>query len=406
MGRVRNNRALGPWIEALLVGVVWVLAASGDWWMRFRWYRWQDRVVLRRGVTEKGPYAPMLVLTNPAVRGGDLTTLMGTVPGADRFKEWKAAATNWTDEFGFRNVPPTGGRTYPVVVAGDSFMTAGPRMEDTFPGRLELLGGIPVYNYAYDGRGSLRSPLLLLTVSDRFRAAPPRLVIWGILEREVSAANFAHVRRQAARNLSAGTAAFCWEEVVPHALKRSLPDTSAISQLAAKTWGRLRVLLIGGTAPAVVEASGRIAGKEVLFYGPGVETLLDPPADRGVDVVAEAAIYIQQLCREQGSELLIVLIPDKEQVYREYIAGLSGAPDESISSVLNELESRLRSAAVPVMNLLTPFRTAARGGRLLYWTDDTHWNTEGVDLAVQCVLPELRRYIAEDAANLRDQHAL
>ena len=374
----------------------------GDWTMRLTWFRWQDSVIVGVASTEKGPYQPMTVATNPPQRGGDLTTLMGAVPGIDEFKDWKPAATNWTDEFGFRNRPPTEGRRYPVVVVGDSFMATGPRMEDTFAGCLSGLLGDPVYCYAFESRGPLWGIIRLLTTSGRFRERPPKLIVWGVLEREVSGAGFADavgqvekLRRQLA---GAQKTYFDVSALSPRALKKSLPDTSAVAQLSSRLWNRIRFALFGRTAAVVVPADGLIAGRRLLFYGPGIEAMESSAAERDVTHVADTIRYFDELTQEEGGRLLVVLIPDKEEIYREHIPALPNLPDHPIPpSVLGDLDAALRARRVPVVNLLGPFREAASAGRLLYWTDDTHWNSDGIQMAVKLVLSDVEKLLERGA---------
>jgi hypothetical protein len=382
-----------PGLVCLVVGVVWIALLGGDWWLRFRTFRWQDTIILQN--TSRGTYEPMQVVTNPPVQGGDLTVLLGADADAARFKEWKPAATNWYDEFGFRNRPPTVGRYYPIVVVGDSFMYTGPTMDDTFPGRLALVSGKPVYSYAREGRGLFWAIERVLLLSDLFRDREPEVVVWGILEREIHAPNFEealakleHWDRRERLGLSRG-----WvdsSELSAARLRTTLPDSSALAMIAGQSWSRLRYAVLGRLNTSVVEAEGLVGGKRLLFFSPSIEGMKVPPSARNLPVITKTIKAFDDLCRARGLRLYVVLIPDKEQVYRSRIPPALHPPEHPLApSVLDELEVALRQAGVPAINLLGPFRDEAARDRLLYWSDDTHWKPEAVDLAVRRAWPEI-----------------
>jgi len=86
--------------------------------------------------------------------------------------------------------------------------------------------------------------------------------------------------------------------------------------------------------------------------------------------------------RQRNFQLIVILVPSKYTVYQPLI---KDAVKTDKSEALNELQNELKD--VPVVNTTAALQQAAAAelahGNLLYWRDDTHWNTEGVRVAVE-----------------------
>ena len=63
-------------------------------------------------------------------------------------------------------------------------------------------------------------------------------------------------------------------------------------------------------------------------------------------------------------------------VHATEVAGDPVPPDEALSAIAAELDLEL-------IDLLPPFRKAARAGELLYHPYDTHWNSAGRQRAAE-----------------------
>jgi hypothetical protein len=380
----------GTLFVVLAVGLLWVAMLSADWFFRFAWYHWQVTLVARPAAVVEGPDQPMIRRDTPEARGGDLTSLLGLPDVARRFAVVHPAGELVTDEFGFRNRPPARGRHYPIVAAGDSYMVSGTSTDDMFDQRLARISGQPVYNYAFAGRGPLFGVERFLR-DERFREAPPRVLVWGLVEREIEGGMFASMAArlatldQALSNAAHG-GRFYWSALTPKALKTSLPSTSIIAQASKKTWNHVRYLLFGAITPEVAMSTASVEGQPLLFYTWSVEAMRWTPAERKPGLIIDAVASLAGYCRERGVKLVVMLIPDKEQVYRELLPPSIGVEAGPLpASALYEIEKGLKGCDVCVVNLLDPFRSAAREGSLLYWPDDTHWNSKGMELAAQQV---------------------
>jgi len=85
----------------------------------------------------------------------------------------------------------------------------------------------------------------------------------------------------------------------------------------------------------------------------------------------------------------IYFIPTK---YRVYSKALN---DNSLSdSTFETLKSKYKDLKIPVFNLSDCLEDAAlsalKENKYLFWRDDTHWNGEGIDVAMHCVAKQLQ----------------
>jgi hypothetical protein len=383
--------ALRPAGARWVVGVVaaaWLAIGAGDWAMRFRWFRWQDSIVSRGAMTSEALSAPMQKRENPEHRGGDLTRLVNIASFARAFEQVRPATVDWTDELGYRNEPPVTGRSYRIVVTGASYMNTGFPMTNMFSARLSAVGGVPVYNHAIAGHGPFMGPLKYLE-NKHFAEHPPRVLVWGIAEREIGGVPFAGfvyqlVHRQRAQVVDAGRASVAWQALTPESLKTSLPNTSLLAQYGERAWNRLRYELFRQITPDVAVSAEDVEGAPFLFYAPAVTALKWSPQQRDADKVAWALGHFRDACRAKGTELVILLIPDKEQVYRDLLPPRLNSPSSPIPpSCLYDVERALQAAGIPVVNLLPDFEREAARGVFLYWRDDTHWNDRAMAMAAE-----------------------
>ncbi len=382
------------WV-VLVVGLAWLGVGMADWFFRFAWYQWQVTLISKPDSSAAGPSAPLAEVALPEGRGGDLTRLAGIPSFAARFEQPRPASIERTDEFGFPNRPPVKGRHFPVVTVGDSYIASGMTMDDTFSARLAAASGLDVYTYAFAGRGPLFSTIRFIE-DDRFRGDPPRVLVWGLVEREIGGDMFdglvARLRRAERQEggETGGRAGVNWSALSSGSLKKSLPGSSLLAQAAAKTWTLGRYYVFGQLPKNVAVATAPIQGKQVLFYSWSVTAMRWTPEQRKPEKMVKAIAELDALCRSRGIALVALLIPDKEQVYRDWLPASLVSPENPVpESTLNAVEAGLRQAKVRVVNLLGPYREQAKEDRLLYWPDDTHWNPEGIDLAARLTWREI-----------------
>jgi hypothetical protein len=104
-------------------------------------------------------------------------------------------------------------------------------------------------------------------------------------------------------------------------------------------------------------------------------------------------IDLQKSIKATGNKMVVLMVPDKYNVYYPLLKGSPTPPPEG-NSMFGMLAKNLRWNGVPVLDLTPAFRQQAardlRDGRYLYWMDDTHWSPIGVKVAAGELLKYLR----------------
>lgn len=384
---------------ALMLGLISV----GEWYFRFARYHWEMQIVnLPPETLETLPTAgsDVAFVTNhqPARAGGDLTALIGLQRIAAPFKETRPAGFTVVDAHGFVNAPYDLGAKPDVVVVGDSFMTVG-LLADTFSSRLAAKSGLQVLNRAMFGHGPFVSVESYLD-DPRYITNHPDFLVWGFAEREISPKSFQRLhdsmkwrqeithageveldRLQASRNVYVH-----WRNLAPAALRDSLPASSLFAQTSQWVWNRLRSLVFGQLHPDLIQARRDVPDGPMLFYRYQLEALRREFSAESIARIAAAVKELDTLCNRRGMQLIVLLIPEKEQVYRNWIPERHVSPAQPLPpSALVPLEAALLQEGVQVVNMLPVFHSAMADGARVYWRDDTHWNPRGIDLAADAV---------------------
>jgi hypothetical protein len=183
-----------------------------------------------------------------------------------------------------------------------------------------------------------------------------------------------------------------WGALSPSVLKKQLPDTSVIAKLGEDLWNVLRYCVFGEINPdIVVSLHDGMQDSAMLFYRETIDLMRLDAQERGVDQVIWALEYLNDYLDRHGVRLVLVLIPDKAQVYRQWLPEhLVATKDLPVSSLWSVADS-LRAKDVPVINLLGPYRQVANQEELIYWRDDTHWNAKGIKMAADLTANEILR---------------
>ncbi len=381
------------------IALIWLVALAGDWALRFRWYHWEQQWMLRPTSHAFGPAAPMMNKELPERRGGDLSNLLGLPAVAARFEEVRPASREVSDEFGFRNEPPTTGVSYRVALTGSSYMNSGVPMTNMLSARLSGLLNEAVYCEAFPGMGPTTGPLRYLA-DTRFAQRPARVLVWGMVENEIGATPLGGMLAQIqnlgiAEGSTGSKSRISWGSFKPVFLRKSLPNSSALAQFSAKSWRKLRFAIFGELTDDVAISSGDVEGGAILFYTHAAKTLRWAPEQRDINGVARIIKEFSDILERRGTRLVILLIPDKEQVYRELLPNYLASPQNPLpASCLPALAEKLRARGVSTCDLLDAFRARAGAGELLYYRDDTHWNDRGIALAARELAPLLTQTLS------------
>ncbi len=382
----------------LPIAVVWVVMMAGDWYFRFSWFKWHKTWVLSSAAVFNAPEPPLQKIEVPERWGGDLAVLTGGGTEMEPARQRYPAMTWLIDEFGYRNTPPTTNTYYPIAVVGDSYMANAMAATNVFASRLSACSGLPVYNHAAEARGPTFAIQRFLE-ADRFRKASPRILIWGIVERNIDGARFFNFsstwQKKPADAAALPKSRILWETFMPDSLKKALPDSSALAMKSRLYWARIRSKWVKTEEADVVLSSRLVCGQPFLFYREAMSHMKWGEDKRRVDLFVDSLVTVNKICRERGLDLVIVLIPDREQIYRDYLPWHETPPE----SCLVEAERELNARGVDVLNLLPIFREKAQDGILLYWPDDTHWNNEGIQLAAALTWAHIKDRLAQPREN-------
>ena len=355
----------------------------------------------RRPAGEPTPYRRSAHRTLRGDRGGDLTRMLGfrltglfAVPRGD--------IEVWTDRRGYRNEPRLADAHCPVAVTGDSFMDQGLTNADTPAGQLSRLLGIPVYDHTYMARGPATGVRLFLS-DPEFEARPPRVLVWGFVGRSAHARNFRNCLPRPPE-----TPPTRWGQLKAFWDRLRLPETDRGSYRYAwkrytgsAKWSLLRAGAVALRAEATYRLERRFLtdkvllgerpdGQFALFLEASVRSLRRTPKQRGLAEAAAAIAQVDAACRQRGSRLIILLIPDKAHVYPHWL-GPSDRPRIATPNALDALGRRLVRRRVEAVNLLPVF--LARNGDdepLLYYPDDTHWSEHGIRVAMEALATHIQ----------------
>ena len=286
------------------------------------------------------------------------------------------------------------GRTYEVVVIGDSFSTSkfiapgAPRVDDGFwTDVFAQRTGLVIGAFHRDAV----SPAAYLA-SDTFKAAPPRLVIYEIVERELDAVPAAGVPCPAAP--SAPGPAFVLRPApldrtpAPHArdAARHL-GTAQVDTAVDFATKQVTRWLTGRDWTDVLQLP---LSRRDLFSNHRPDRLLIYKQDArkasiGPAQEADLACYfldLQSKVEANGqTAFLLMVVPDKSTAYAAYTL----AP-----ALPNMAERMARNAALHTMRLDTAVQEAvAQGRRDVYLPSDTHWGWAGKEVAADALIARL-----------------
>jgi lysophospholipase L1-like esterase len=299
-----------------------------------------------------------------------------------------------TDAVGFRNRDP-----WPmpadIVVLGDS-LTFGYGVDDqsAWPALLDAsLSDLGIVNLGLIGAG----PEQYLRVYQTFGAElRPRLVIaaffpgndfWDAGKFEEWQSDGAKGNYMVWRNQDGSPE---WAENPVGAFRLLLLKRSYLYNLALATAKAYRDR--ESSKPAVVTLRD---GTELRML-PGDFEERTAGAERGrreFELVEDAVRRLQDQTRNNGSDLLVVIQPSKEEVYMP----LLGAPVRDSSASLRAL---LEELGVEYLDLLPRFRQQAEG-KALFFESDGHPNADGYHLIFESVARHIEDRRAEYGLNER-----
>lgn len=375
---------------------VWLLWIAADWTCRctlFHWHRTWLPPKSAAPATSAAPTAPVLRHI-PAKSGAGLTSMIPLPWIRKQYEEYHPPRDEWVDADGYPNAPLADGETWQAAVVGDSFMLS--LGQKPFAEVLGEIGGIRVFTRARGAAG----PFLELKkyVSSPPLSPPPPILIWNLTARELGEELFLRqpvdswFEDRSPSAFAVPLQGIRWERLRPEALSSDCPKTSLSAYLARKGWTASRLLLFRTWPHDVLGADVPQYGP-VLFYRENIRYFSkSDPAH--APAIADVVAHVADRLRERGITLIVLLVPEKEQILLEALP-----PDirQAIATSLTLLEAvavELRGRGIPTADLLPAFQATTASGTRLYWNDDTHWNDKGIHLAAEIVWQEMAPVLA------------
>ena len=325
-----------------------------------------------------GPFYPNMKIS--MVEEGDLRP--HTRFAVKKKVEWQ------TDRYGYRKADSPDPR-YPIVVIGDSAIAgAGLTQEDMFSEVLERRSGRRVYPLA-------PATLNTLLESRRFQEWPPEVVIVASVEREIR--YLPDIGMPAAPVSVEEISGF--RKLGREILKRYpygavLLDHQSKNIIRGYMEARLSRWEQRIKESFETDAGGRSAEREAgagedIFFCQGAVANQDIP-DREISNVIRILKGYRDALARRGIRFIFLPIPNKENIFYEYF------PRKKRPTLIEKLITELRRQGVEVVDTQKAFSQAYREKNImLYHTDDSHWNANGVRLAV---------FLLERQLRLKDDH--
>jgi len=280
---------------------------------------------------------------------------------------------------------------FDIVAIGDSFLEFGEDDRDTLTERLAVVSGNRVANLGVAWYGPYQYVELLKRFGSRLR---PKVSAVFFFEGN----DFDDIR--AYETWRATGEYYFYRDVsrmtLPARFTLAVTDTfTALQSLSVFPRDRPR-----GLHPSLarVRLRSEVVQMRFGYWAPDLteDQLRASPLHRQLE---QLLVEFRELASLAGSVPVLVFIPTKVGVYGPLVEPDSGETiltrmprqrqlDEACLTAIRELAGRLQ---IPFIDLRTPFRALARGGELLYYPFDTHWNSRGREAAAHILTSELPR---------------
>lgn len=164
------------------------------------------------------------------------------------------------------------------------------------------------------------------------------------------------------------------------AFERGLEDAS-IAARTIRPWVQavLFFVLHDGGEKVLVGRGGN------LFYAPGVNAISQCPR-RGESSTEEAALAVKDFrdsLAARGIRLIVVVAPNKESVYPQWLTGFAKPPTNVINPDTRNFMNRCAADGVDIVDLFDCYREISRYP--YYLAQDTHWSPTGMAVAARAV---------------------
>jgi hypothetical protein len=133
----------------------------------------------------------------------------------------------------------------------------------------------------------------------------------------------------------------------------------------------------------------------VLNFGQNYEQIAtnmeDPRIYSGVGMTRDALQLAKQAVEGWGGELVVILIPTREEVYRPLTAPLMGEQAvDKLGDPRRVMDGLCMLLSLTCLDMLPTFQSYAESGEHLYYTEDMHLNPRGNQILADEVVKWLR----------------
>ena len=293
----------------------------------------------------------------------------------------EASFTYSTDLHGFRNTMPWPAQA-DIVAVGDSFVFGFGVNDDQTWIRLlaDSLPGSRVINLGLPGQG----PQQYLRAYEKFGVAlKPKLLLFGLFPgNDVVDAKMFDEWLKAGEPVSYNV----WR------LSGGRPPSDSEAQVKNRLASLQKSYLFRFVA-SLNDVVSPFSG-ETIDCGNGGELRLAPglyasraemahPGDPSFELVMDTIEQAGALTHQQGTELLVVLFPTKEEAYLP----VSG---KRVPLLLEPFRAELEKRDIPHLDLTPFFQQEARRGECVFFEVDGHPNVRGVQLIAKVLADTLR----------------
>jgi hypothetical protein len=359
--------------------LLWMVIDMGLHFAPTAWYTYRvHEFAAATGVHNIGPFPVNYSYTNSQTYG-DLAS-MGNCRNCRQYRTSKIHS----DELGFVNEKQAS--PYDAILVGDSFGIGAEQPQDsTLSARISQGSNLSIYNACWPGH-TIGRKLILKLVDEVgktngiifFELMDRSLEYPTILDDEAPEGFLNRLQREEPH--------FKWLSALAQDIQES-PLANLSTELLGSIYdGRF---LPNPYEDRIVRKS-LPDGKQILFYP-------DDTQDSSPEAPKFWAKYLFSLngdLRQRNWALVVILVPSKYTVYQPLI---QNARPTNKSRLLEELQLALTD--ILVVNTVPAMQKEAADalaqGKLLYWSDDTHWNANGVRVAAI----EVRKLLAASGKN-------
>ena len=284
-----------------------------------------------------------------------------------------------TDSSGFRN--PEGRTTAEIVLLGDSTMEYGENDEDSFSRRLERTSGITTLNFGLGHYGPFQYLELMQTYG---LAARPRIVLFCYSEGTDLSDVHEYLHWKATGKY--------YNSLPPKNLLRRF--LLVLEQLYVSRYGKDETRRY----PLVELELGNRHDPAVFGFLSDTRSSEEILASEEMGILRNLLREFRDLAVKSGTRPVVFYFPIAAHIYSAYTSERSD-PDwlrmrsEQIAVRANQelaVRQTVEDLGIPFLSISTVFENAAKEGKFLYYPFDTHWNSEGREIAAEYVAQKLK----------------